>query len=100
MVNLDGKPVPIWKAGAVSHPVARSETAAASAAGTRPDAAGARSPGLHILALSDEAASQPPPIDGNRVAELQRAIAQGELRVDPDAIARAFLADSAGDGGR
>ncbi len=86
----------IGKGGAGRIELSRSASgqgAAAAAPAGSPGASG-RSAGLGGL-VSDLVALGPP-VDGDKVAALRQAIAEGRYRVDPDAIAERMIAADLG----
>lgn len=54
-------------------------------------AVGAAAPVTSLLALADDLAAQPAPVDDARVAAIRGAIASGSYSLDPAATARAMM---------
>jgi flagellar biosynthesis anti-sigma factor FlgM len=98
MINNDGKLGPVRGNAAVKRVAAAAEPATADV--RRQHGPALQSSHLQIIALAQEVSRQAPPVDTARVAELRRAIAAGEYRIETVAIAQAMIARANGDSDR
>ena len=77
---IDRTPRPVGS-GTVSRPVISTKQESGVATRSLPD----------LLNLASQLAALGPPADLDRIAEVRKAIAQGQYKIDPDAISKAIL---------
>lgn len=86
MADLNGI-TPLRAAGSLQRPLAKASAHFPGSPGN--ELAGKSLP--QLIQLADELASEPPPVNYARIAEIRDAISTGNYRLDPNAIAQRIL---------
>jgi flagellar biosynthesis anti-sigma factor FlgM len=94
MINSDGKLGPVRGSATVARISSGAESAPAKAKVAASTAS--QSSSLKIISVAQEIARQAPPIDAVRVAQLRRAISEGDYPVDTLSIAQALISRATG----